>query len=145
MIRLSIILEIYVCSFVQYSVQFKHKHYFCCQNIMNTFSLSEARKNLSQLIQSTHRGGDQFTISISGKKVAVVMSIDDYEGFLETIEILQDRELVDEIAEAEKDYLSKNYKTLEEVTQQLALKNVPSSNNKPGRKRNVKTAGKNKK
>lgn len=60
---------------------------------MPTVTLSEAKTNLPRLLAEITRLGERFTITRSGRPAGVLISIDEYEGLLETLEILADEEL----------------------------------------------------
>jgi len=68
---------------------------------MTTYTLSEARQKLSELVTSVQNQGQQFTITVNGKVAATLLSTDDYESLLETLEILADQEILQDIAASE--------------------------------------------
>lgn len=70
---------------------------------MNTLSLKELRPNLPRVVESIDGKFDRFTITKRGKPIVVMMSIDDYESLVETLEIQEDKELMLEIQEGEKE------------------------------------------
>lgn len=55
---------------------------------MTTLSLAEARANLSKLIDSAVTVHERFEVTRNGRRVAVLMSADDYDELLETLDIL---------------------------------------------------------
>ena len=61
---------------------------------MTTLPLSEAKTHLARLLSRVEDSGEQFVITRSGRPAGVLMSVDEYEGLLETLEILADAELV---------------------------------------------------
>ena len=60
---------------------------------MTTVTLSEAKTHLARLISEVQGFGEQFTITRSGHPAGVLLSVPEYEGLLETLEILADNEL----------------------------------------------------
>jgi antitoxin YefM len=64
---------------------------------MTTISLSEAKDRLSQLVKETAETTEPFMISVHGRKEVVVISMEEYAGLMETIEILRDQKLVGKI------------------------------------------------
>lgn len=55
---------------------------------MTTLSLADARANLSKLIESAVTTHERFEVTRNGSRVAVLLSADDYDALLETVEIL---------------------------------------------------------
>lgn len=64
---------------------------------MPTVTLSEAKARLARLLTEVEELGDRYVITRSGRPTGVLLSVDDYEGLLETLEILADRELSDAV------------------------------------------------
>lgn len=60
---------------------------------MSTVPLSQAKARLTRLLTEVEDLGEEVVITRSGRPVAVLLSVDDYEGMLETLEILADTEL----------------------------------------------------
>ncbi len=55
---------------------------------MTTLSLADARANLSRIVDSAVTTHERFDVTRNGSRVAVVMSADDYDALLETVDIL---------------------------------------------------------
>jgi len=66
----------------------------------STLALSEARENLRAIVDDVLETGTEFTITRHGRPVAVLLSHDDYEAMVETLNILSDDDSMDAIAEA---------------------------------------------
>src|SRR5690606_20753591 len=64
---------------------------------MTTPSLAEARANLSKLVESALVTHERFEVTRNGDRVAVLLSADDYDALLETVDILSRPEEVDAI------------------------------------------------
>ena len=64
---------------------------------MKVLSLSEVKSKLSELVNVVEQRDEAITITRNGKAVAIIVSKDEYEGWHETIQILQDPEFVNEI------------------------------------------------
>ena len=64
---------------------------------MTTISVSEAKNRLSEIVKDTAETTRQVVISVNGRKEAVLISVDEYESLMETIEILRDQQLVKKI------------------------------------------------
>ena len=64
---------------------------------MSIVPLSQAKTHLAKLLAEVEELGEEVTITRSGRPVAVLLSLAEYEGLLETLEILADRAFADEI------------------------------------------------
>ena len=60
---------------------------------MPTVTLSDAKTNLPRLLSEISRLGERVVITRSGRPEGVLLSVDEYEGLLETLEILADLEM----------------------------------------------------
>lgn len=66
---------------------------------MTTLPLTEVRDNLSEIIESVATTGEERIITKNGRPVAVLLSFDEYESLLETVNILSDDATMDAIAD----------------------------------------------
>lgn len=64
---------------------------------MTTLPLSEAKTHLARLLSRVEEMGEQFVITRSGRAAGVLLSVEEYEGLLETLEILADAELMKKV------------------------------------------------
>lgn len=62
--------------------------------------LAEAKKQLSAIVKDVDEKFDRFAITRNGVSKAVIMSSDEYEGLLETLDILSCKEEREAIARA---------------------------------------------
>jgi len=60
---------------------------------MSTIPLSQAKTHLARLLTEVEELGERVTITRSGHPVGVLLSVEEYEGLLETLDILADPEL----------------------------------------------------
>lgn len=67
---------------------------------MITLSASDAKKNLLKMIRAGDESFDRYLITRNGEPKAVLMSVDDYEGWLETLEVLSSPKAMAEIRKA---------------------------------------------
>ena len=65
---------------------------------MPTVPLSEAKTHLARLLAETHQLGEQVVITRSGRPTGVLLSYEEYQGLLETLDVLADAELSRAIA-----------------------------------------------
>jgi prevent-host-death family protein len=61
---------------------------------MTTVPLSEAKTHLARLLAEVEKLGEGVTITRSGRPAGVLLSIEEYEGLLETLDILADEKLM---------------------------------------------------
>lgn len=60
---------------------------------MPTITLTEAKARLARLLSEVAEVGDRYVITRSGRPAGVLLSVDEYEGLVETLEILADPDL----------------------------------------------------
>jgi antitoxin YefM len=89
---------------------------------MKTLSLSEVKIKLSQLVESVKETDQEIVITRNGRPVAVLVSVNEFEGWKETLSIQSNDQLMREI---EKGLVSLKEKgtrlyTLEELFDQAA-------------------------
>ena len=68
--------------------------------MMRTIPLAEAKKQLSAIIKDVEEKFDRFTITQNGVGKAVILSNEEYDGLLETLDILSCKEDREAIARA---------------------------------------------
>ncbi len=68
--------------------------------MVNTITLKELRPDLPGVIKKIDARLDRYIVTKRGKPIAVMLSPDDYEGLLETIEILSSKETLKRIKQA---------------------------------------------
>ncbi len=85
-------------------------------NSKTTLSISEARKKIFQLADEVQKPGVHYTLTENGRPKAVLMSVEEFESWAETLEVIKEfPDLENDINEAEKDYKNGNYVTLDEI------------------------------
>ena len=89
--------------------------------MVNTISVRELRPQLSKVIDNIHKKFDRYVITRRGKPEVIMMSMDDYEGLLETLEIESDPELMADIRQAQKDMKNGKGKSLEQIHKELGI------------------------
>ena len=58
----------------------------------NTMSISEARKRIFEIAEEVQKPDKYYTLTEKGKPKAVLMSAEEFDSIMETIEILSDPE-----------------------------------------------------
>jgi len=64
---------------------------------MSTVTLSDAKTHLARILAEVAELGERFVITRSGRPAGVLLSVEEYDGLVETLEILADPELSDMI------------------------------------------------
>ena len=64
---------------------------------MNTISVSEAKMKLSALVDSVKNTDEEVVITKNGRPVAVLVSPDEFDSWRETLKVLSDSDLKEEI------------------------------------------------
>ncbi len=60
---------------------------------MSTVTLSDAKTHLPRLLSEVSEIGERIIITRSGRPAGVLLSIEEYDGLVETLEILADPDL----------------------------------------------------
>lgn len=68
---------------------------------MITLPLAEVRASLSKLVEEAERTHQRVEVTKNGRRAAVILSADDYDSLMETLDILGDAEAMAAIREAE--------------------------------------------
>ena len=89
--------------------------------MVNTISARELRPKLADVLEAIHSRFDRYVITRHGKPEVVMMSIEDYESILETLEIQSDKALMRRIKQAEKDFKAGKGTPLEKAKKELGL------------------------
>jgi len=92
--------------------------------MLNTIKLKELRPELPEVIKSIDTKLDRFVVTKHGRPVAVMLSVDDYEGLLETLEILSDRAAVRRIKKGKEEISTGKTVSLERLKERIEKYNV---------------------
>lgn len=68
-----------------------------------TIPFTEAKAHLSDLVDRTSREHERFIVTRNGRPAAVLVSPEDLESLEETVDILQDRALLDSIRKSRRE------------------------------------------
>ncbi len=86
-----------------------------------TVPFTEARARLSDLLDELEARHEHVIITRNGRPAAVLVSADEQEVLEETLEILQDEELLQALHESDEDVKSGRLTTLKEMRRELGL------------------------
>ncbi len=92
--------------------------------MVNTITLKELRPKLPEVIKDIDTKLDRYIITKRGRPIAVMMSPDDYEGLLETIEILSDKETARRIKKAKREIKEGKTVSLEDLRRKIEKLNA---------------------
>lgn len=82
---------------------------------------TDARKNFFALLEKVKKTPQPVNITVNGIPEAVMMGKEDYDAWMETIDILSDPELMASIRQGEKDIKAGRYKSWDKVKKELGL------------------------
>lgn len=83
-------------------------------NIKTTLSATEVRKNFFDILDKISESNLPYTITLAGKPKVVIMNAEEYESWMETLDIMSNPETVRGIEEGKKDLREGRYITLDE-------------------------------
>ncbi len=81
----------------------------------NILPVTTVKKNLLKLLRQVQEQNDPLIITKDGKAAGILLSPEEYEGLLETLEILSDKKLLKLLQKAELDYQKGRFYTHEQV------------------------------
>jgi antitoxin YefM len=87
-----------------------------------TIPLAEAKKSLSAIIKDVDDKYDRFTITKNGVEKAVILSSDEFEGLMETLDILSHKEEKESIARAKEQVRKGKTVSLKDFKSRLKLR-----------------------
>ena len=86
-----------------------------------TIPFTEARSRLSELLDDIERRHEHVVITRNGRPAVVLIPAAELEAIEETLEILQDEDLMQALRESEDDVRAGRLSTISEVRRELGL------------------------
>lgn len=86
-----------------------------------TIPFTEARSRLSELLDDLERRHEHVVITRNGRPAGVLIPAAELEAIEETLEILQDEDLLKALRESEEDVKAGRLSTISEVRRELGL------------------------
>jgi len=81
-----------------------------------TLPISEARKKIFDIAEDVQKPNIYYTLTDKGRPKAVILSADEFESWVETLEVMYDfPDLEKDIKQAEKEYKRGDYITLDDL------------------------------
>lgn len=90
--------------------------------MIRTIPIAEAKKRLSAIVKDADERYDRFAITKNGVNKAVLLSSDEFEGLLETIDILSRKEEREAIARAKEEVRSGQTVSFESIKSRYGIK-----------------------
>jgi antitoxin YefM len=84
-------------------------------SVARVVPFTEARSNLTELLDDLERRHEHVLITRNGRPSAVLLSAEEFETLEETLEILQDRELMEALQRSEKEVKAGQLVSLKEL------------------------------
>lgn len=85
------------------------------KNMIKTISVRKLRTNLAHVLKDVKTRMDRYVISKRGEPEAILMCVDDFEGWLETLEVMSDNRTLDDIKQARKELAMGKSHSFEDV------------------------------
>jgi len=86
-----------------------------------TIRLTEARSKLSGLLDDLERGHEHLVITRNGRPAGILIAVAELEAIEESLEILQDDDLLEALRESEEDIQAGRVHALLDVRQELGI------------------------
>ena len=83
--------------------------------------ITKAREELPKIVDHANRLFRKYVITVNGVPQAVIMSHEEHESLMETLDILSEPGVLDEIKKSEKELKQGKYVTLEELKDELGI------------------------
>lgn len=90
-------------------------------NPKNTLPISEARKRIFEIAEEVQKPDNYYTLTEKGRPKAVIMSAEQFDSIIETIDILSDPDVLENIKKAEDEYKNGEYQTWEELKKEIGF------------------------
>lgn len=87
-----------------------------------TIPLAEAKKHLSAIVREVEEKYDRFTITKNGVSKAVILSTEEFEGILETLDVLSSKEEKEAIARAREQVKKRETVSLDTIRRRYGRK-----------------------
>lgn len=84
-------------------------------------SITEARKEIFKIAEEVQKPNTAYTLTVEGAPRAVLISKEEYDSIMATMEELSDPDFARDLIESKEDYVKGNYKTWNQVKKELDL------------------------
>jgi len=83
--------------------------------------ITKARNELPQIVSQAKRGLNKYIVTVNGLPEAVIMSHDEYESLVETLDILSQPQALKNIKQSEREIKLGKYVSLEDLRKELKI------------------------
>ena len=83
--------------------------------MVKNISVRDLRAHLADILDDVSKKLDRYVVSKRGRPEAIIMCVDDYEGWLETLEIMSSKKTMADIKAAEAELKAGKALSFEEV------------------------------
>jgi len=83
--------------------------------------ITKVREDLPNIISRTKRLLTKYVVTVNGIPEAVIMSHEEYESLIETLDILSEPGILQDLKKSEKELKSGKYVSLEELKSELGI------------------------
>lgn len=91
------------------------------QDMAKTVSFTQARAGLSDILDDVEQRHEHVEITRNGRPVALLLSVEEYESIVETLEILGDDEVMEALRRSEEDVKAGRLRSWDEVKRDLGV------------------------
>lgn len=114
--------------------------YYVHMSKSNTLPISEARRKIFDIAEDVQRPNRHYTLTDKGRPKAVVLSVDEYQSLIETVDILNNPLIMKDVKTGESEYAKGQYSTLDEILKEEGYVQVSSRSRKISQKKTTKTS-----
>lgn len=100
-----------------------------------TISITEGRKKLFKIAEEIQRPDTYYSFTVDGKPQVVLMSQDEFDSIIDTMDILSDSKLLNELKETEQAMDRGEYSTLDEIKKEFGMASEKPKKKYQARKR----------
>jgi prevent-host-death family protein len=87
----------------------------------NTLSISEARKKIFKIAEEVQKPDNYYTLTEKGRPKVVILSAEEFDSIMETMEILSDPKILANIEKAEEEYKRGEYITWDAMKKEMGF------------------------
>lgn len=86
------------------------------QSVKTTLPISQVRRDIFQITTKVQKPGVTYTVTENGRPTAVILSADEFESLIETLEIMHEYpDVMDAINRSRREFEQGKYVTLDEL------------------------------
>ena len=88
--------------------------------------ITEGRKKLFKIVEEIQNPDTYYTFTVDGKPQVVLMSKDEFDSIMETMEIMSDSEIIKDLKKADEDFKKGRYSSWEKAKKKLGIEKEPA-------------------